>query len=527
VKSTRLLSWLTFLLVAIVLAACSTSPVPQLAAQVAPSTGTASEPTSVGGVTPYIIEGASPGGNRTCAEVGLAFFGDANYYNGSTARVDYPGGSSFTVDGITVTVTNGTYVAFDSPYPIGAVIVKGSDDANVYVYDPQVSSDSGLASPLNASGNPSGLSNITFCYRKALAIEKDAETEFSRTWTWDIVKSSEATEVTLDRGQSYTVNYSVTLSATSEDHDYNVSGEIRIINPWTEAATITSIVDTLDDGTTATITSCTIDGVEQDLSGDITLPGGKTLVCRYEANDLDSADLPTENEVVVTTSGSILGGSATADVEWSDIPATEIDECIEVVDDLYGDLGTVCADDEDKTFEYSLDVGTLATECGEQQVTNTATGTTNDTGTEVSDSHTVVVTVECVLVCPLTQGYWKTHSKYGPAPYDDTWNGREDNPFFSSGKTWYQTLWTPPHGNAYWILAHQYIAATLNLDNGAVMDATTKAAYDAAKAWFETSGNTPTKKLSRTERTTLLRWATLLDTWNNSGDCDEDHYSLL
>jgi hypothetical protein len=138
VKSTRLLSWLTFLLVAIVLAACSTSPVPQLAAQVAPSTGTASEPTSVGGVTPYIIEGASPGGNRTCAEVGLAFFGDANYYNGSTARVDYPGGSSFTVDGITVTVTNGTYVAFDSPYPIGAVIVKGSDDANVYVYDPQV-----------------------------------------------------------------------------------------------------------------------------------------------------------------------------------------------------------------------------------------------------------------------------------------------------------------------------------------------------------------------------------------------------
>ena len=25
-------------------------------------------------------------------------------------------------------------------------------------------------------------------------------------------------------------------------------------------------------------------------------------------------------------------------------------------------------------------------------------------------------------VCTRTQGYWKTHSEYGPAEYDETWN---------------------------------------------------------------------------------------------------------
>ncbi|MDP2180006.1 hypothetical protein [Methylicorpusculum sp.] len=127
--------------------------------------GTPSTPVSDGGVTPYIIDGANPGGNRTCAEVGTAFFGDADYYEFSSDRVNYEDGT-FTAlfpTGLTVT-TDGTKVSFDSSFGIGAAIVKGSDDANVYVYYPQVNSDSGLASPPNASGKPAGLSNLTFCW---------------------------------------------------------------------------------------------------------------------------------------------------------------------------------------------------------------------------------------------------------------------------------------------------------------------------------------------------------------------------
>ena len=55
---------------------------------------------------------------------------------------------------IDVTVTAGTYVAWTSTNGVGAVIVKGSNDANVYVYNPQQTSDSGLASPINSSGSP-------------------------------------------------------------------------------------------------------------------------------------------------------------------------------------------------------------------------------------------------------------------------------------------------------------------------------------------------------------------------------------
>ncbi len=132
----------------------------------------ASAPESVGGVTPYIIDGANRGGNRTCAEAGAAFSATFAY---TTAKQDAPVAATFQwigpgaqlgVDVVTVEVTDGTYVEFSSGPKIlvGAAIVKGSTDANVYSYVPFGSAaDSGLASPINASGHPAGLSNLTFC----------------------------------------------------------------------------------------------------------------------------------------------------------------------------------------------------------------------------------------------------------------------------------------------------------------------------------------------------------------------------
>jgi hypothetical protein len=116
---------------------------------------TPSVPVSDRGIVPYIMEGANQGGNITCEEVG-----DFMY---SSERINYEG-SDFIVDGISVTVTDGTYVSWSAPFGIGAVIVKGSNDANIYEYNPQLTWDSGLAAPPNASGDPAGLSNITFCW---------------------------------------------------------------------------------------------------------------------------------------------------------------------------------------------------------------------------------------------------------------------------------------------------------------------------------------------------------------------------
>lgn len=69
---------------------------------------------------------------------------------------------------------------------------------------------------------------------------------------------------------------------------------------------------------------------------------------------------------------------------------------------------------------------------------------------------------------PHTQGYWKNHPENWPDPpyYVQGLVNYGDN-FFSSGQDWMAVLQTPPKGgNAYYTLAHQYIAAVLNMYNG-------------------------------------------------------------
>ncbi len=132
------------------------------------------------GVIPSIIPGANNGGNRTCAEVAAAFVSGPNPFLCGT-KVDYSGSdfASKFPSWLHVSVTDGTFVSFRMDdcgmingkyYRVGAVIVKGSSNANVYYYPEGTFSDSGLASPVNASGRPAGLSNLTFCF-----IECDVE----------------------------------------------------------------------------------------------------------------------------------------------------------------------------------------------------------------------------------------------------------------------------------------------------------------------------------------------------------------
>ena len=89
--------------------------------------------------------------------------------------------------------------------------------------------------------------------------------------------------------------------------------------------------------------------------------------------------------------------------------------------------------------------------------------------------------------CTRGQGYWKTHSKYGPAPYDSVWAlVGEDSAFFLSNKTYYEVFWTPPSsGNAYYMLAHFYIATKLNFASGAD-PSEVQEAFDDATELFET-----------------------------------------
>lgn len=121
--------------------------------------------------------------------------------------------------------------------------------------------------------------------------------------------------------------------------------------------------------------------------------------------------------------------------------------------------------------------------------------------------------------CTVTLGYWKTHSSKGPAPYDNAWLNigplGEDTPFFVSGQTWYQVFWTSPKkGNANYILAHQYMAAKLNILAGASSTPAVDAAITGSEAYFATVTNLNNAPTGST-RTQLLAWADLLDDYNN------------
>jgi hypothetical protein len=134
--------------------------------------------------------------------------------------------------------------------------------------------------------------------------------------------------------------------------------------------------------------------------------------------------------------------------------------------------------------------------------------------------------------CTLTQGYWKTHSEFGPAPEDDGWynigdvdgDGNSEGPneqFFDSGQTWYQTFQTKVKGgNAYYILAHQYMAAMLNIMNGAdptVLSSgpiSTLAEAEALLDKWDTLGPRTIPR-NHADRVTAIQLADTLDDFNN------------
>lgn len=133
----------------------------------------ASSPNSNGGIVPQIINGESNGGNRTCADVEAAFTLRAGYFrcgekidytNGNFAR-KFPEGLIVETDGVFVSFEMKDCIEIDGMFfKVGAVIVKGSNEANVYYYEGGTDGDTGLASPANKNGKPAGLSNLSFCF---------------------------------------------------------------------------------------------------------------------------------------------------------------------------------------------------------------------------------------------------------------------------------------------------------------------------------------------------------------------------
>jgi hypothetical protein len=483
-----------------------------------PSMAVDSAPVSDSGVVPEYVAG-----NPSCEDLGYTYGAKWDYpYDAEKPDTTSSGGTYALGTGEVEWSTDGTYVDWESTFGVDAVIVKGGPNANSYVYDPPAESlgDGGLASPINENtGQPFGLSHVEFCYDYEVEVTKDADTSFTRTHSWTIDKVGDQTALTLSAGQQFMVNYQVKVDSTYVDSDWAVEGTITVVNPDpTYPAKITGVTDVVSPDLAA--------DVDCGVTFPYDLAAGATLECDYDAELPDATSRTNTATVTVDPSSKVGGDSGTADVDFADAVVTEVDECVDVEDDKYGSLGTVCADEAPKTFYYSMYVGPYDV-CGEYSFVNVADFLTNDTGTTGSDSWTVLVDVPCTGGCTLTLGYWKTHSEYGPAPYDDTWAmlpDGADTPFFGSGLTYYQAMNTAAAGNAYFILAPQYAAAELNILNGASSTPEVDAAIAQAEALFEAQGPNDVK-LSKAESTSAKQLATVLDAYNNGltgpGHCSE------
>lgn len=408
-------------------------------------------------------------GNPKCTDL------DADYLE---VHFNAPQNGVTTIDGVTIDVTNKTYFDWTSKFPIKAVIAKGGyNGANVYYNYPPAKEDTYLTTPTEQE-----LSHISFCYKHSLVVSKTAETSFKRKWTWTIDKQlvyPAEPHLLLKLWQSILLEYKIVVDAESEDSHFKVEGKITIHNPSYVKAIITSVVDQISDFGGPVYVDC---GVTFPYE----LPAGKTLYCDYNAMLPDGSY--RKNTATVTTKGKVDGGSGMADIKFSDTPDEKKDECVTVYDlnNIDGEtvkLGEVCKMDE--TFEREIYY--KAKECDPPDIVNKAWLETNDTNTTDYDKVVIDVEVACEHGCTLTQGYWKTHSEKGPAPYDETWAELPDGaktPFFSTGKSWHEVFWTPPAGNACISLAHQWMAAKLNYLAGASLYSV-QTEFDAAKYILE------------------------------------------
>jgi hypothetical protein len=91
-------------------------------------------------------------------------------------------------------------------------------------------------------------------------------------------------------------------------------------------------------------------------------------------------------------------------------------------------------------------------------------------------------------------------------------------------------MWTAPQGNAYYNLAHQYIAAVLNSLNDAAVPADVQSALDDATALFEhyspSDVGKAKGKTGNQLRSQFITLAGILGSYNEGaigpGHCDED-----
>ncbi len=267
------------------------------------------------------------------------------------------------------------------------------------------------------------------------------------------------------------------------------------------------------------------------ITAPITANDGAVTVCKEGPAGTYNFD------VTAFDAGEVLNA---AEVAGDGTFSVDADECVEIATATTAPLNITV--DE---------VGGVAnTQFLRADIYNVAPGATQTGGSPASQVFSEPVTVQFgdagkVIVfvnqlistdpgCTLTQGYWKTHADPdNTKKYDDTWDdlGGSDA-IFLWGLSYIDILNTAPKGDAWYILAHQYIAAILNEAAGANTVTPTDITDELADAlalltaWAPGTLGPKATGAAADARDDAIELAGDLDDWNNGvtgpGHCDED-----
>jgi hypothetical protein len=370
-----------------------------------------------------------------------------------------------------------------------------------------------------------GTALVATASASAWTVDLTAEPSLKRTHAWKIEKSVGQTSVTLKKGESTTVSYSVTVSAAGApvDSDWAVAGTMEMSED--PDITIGSVLFRIQPALTVAPHSCL----------PVTFPvnlGVEGLKCTY-ATPLPNANPGTTwmRAVVSAPSGF---RNAFAPFDFAAATVNEVDECVSVTDSMAGALGTVCAADAPKTFTYTKAIGPFM-ECGSRTVGNTASYRAADSGASGSASASVTVTVTgCEPPkdgCTRTIGFWKNHAGLGPqadvvSPLLPVWlgtaGGAKSVNVTTAAKAVSLLRMEGSNGvfsasNGINKLYAQLLAAKLNGKSNADL-APVAAVVAASDAFLAGHNSLSWSGLSLLQKGTVLAWMAKLDSYNNGNE---------
>lgn len=256
----------------------------------------------------------------------------------------------------------------------------------------------------------------TGCNGQQLLVTKTANPVIS--YKWQIQKSVDKSSI--DTSGSATANYTVTV--THDGGTATMTGNIRISNPFgpdLSGITVTDAVsDNITDGGNCNVTT---PAAVTASDGTITVTAGTHVDATYSCT---FTDVPPAGPNTNTATAQWAAGSASGTAGFDFGAATLVDNSLTVTDSLAGNLGTVTIGTPDTcttassgfasngsnlqcnvsgsttTFTYSLTFSDPAGTCTTHN--NTATFTTNTTGTKGTASQSVQVCVGADLTVTKT-----------------------------------------------------------------------------------------------------------------------------